>query len=360
MSRPVSATPSFIPVDVADIGAAWLQDVLQPHAPGATITGIAIAESHSGTTGRARVVLQHDDPRLPRSVFVKLPPFDEGQRRFVEAQGMGRAEARFYAELAQDVPVRVPRSFHASHDDEGRYVMVLEDLQALGARYPGAGDPHLASFVEGTIDAFAALHAAFLGSPRFADGGDLAWLEQRSRSYGSAAPLVTFAVQQLGEKLPPASRELAETYLPRAERIPALLAEGVPTLIHGDAHIGNMFALGDTPGFLDWAMVSSAPGMRDVAYFLGGSVGTELRRARERDLVARYCAQLRVGGTTLDGERAWQQYRLHLLTAWLAAVITAAMGSHWQPVEIGMAATRRADAAIAEHGVAELLRARLP
>lgn len=348
-----------IPVEVADIGAAWLQDVLQPHAPGAVLRGIEIAQAHSGTTGRARVLLVHDDPRLPRSVFVKLAPFDEGQRQFVEAQGMGRAEARFYAELAGDVPVRVPRSWHASHDDAGRYVMVLEDLQAVGARYPGASDPHLASFAEATIDAFAALHAAFWDSPRFAEGGDLAWVERRSRSYGSAAPLVTFAVEQLGEKLPPASRALAETYLPRAEQIPALLAEGTPTLIHGDAHIGNMFALGDTPGFLDWAMVSSAPGMRDVAYFLGGSVATELRRARERALVARYCERLRAGGATLDAGEAWEQYRLHLLTAWIAAVVTAAMGSHWQPIEIGMAATRRADAAVEEHGVAELLRTRL-
>ena len=356
----MSAAPSFLPVDVADIDAAWLQEALQPHAPGARIDDIEIAEAHSGTTGRARVLLRHDDARLPKSVFVKLPPFDEGQRKFVEAQGMGRAEARFYAELAHEVPVRVPRSWHAAHDGEGRYVMVLEDLLAVGARYPGASDPHLASFVEGTIDAFAALHAVFAGSPRFAAGGDLAWVEERSRSYGSAAPLVTFAVEQLGDRLPAASRALAEAYVPRAERIPALLAEGTPTLIHGDAHIGNMFAPGDTPGFLDWAMVSSAPGLRDVAYFLGGSVGTELRRARERELVARYCAQLRARGAVLETDQAWRQYRLNLLTAWIAALVTAAMGSHWQPIEIGMAATRRADAAIADHDVAGLLRERLP
>jgi aminoglycoside phosphotransferase (APT) family kinase protein len=349
-----------IPVDVADISAAWLQDVLQPHAPGWSLSGIEVAEAHSGTTGRARVLLEHDDARLPRSVFVKLAPFDEGQRQFVAQQGMGRAEARFYAEIASQVPVRVPRSWHAAHDDEGRYVMVLEDLQAIPARYPGASDPELAPFVEATIDALAALHAAFWASPRLAPGGDLAWLERRSRGYGSAAPLVTFAVEQLGASLPDASRELAEVYLPRADRIAALLAEGTPTLIHGDAHIGNMFAVGATPGFLDWAMVSAAPGMRDVAYFLGGSVPTELRRARERELVGRYCARLAAAGVALDAEAAWQAYRQNLVTAWIAAVVTAAMGSHWQPIEIGMAATRRANAAIDEHRVAELLRTRLP
>lgn len=349
-----------IPVEVEDITAEWLASVLRAHAPGASLQAIAVAEAHSGTTGRARVLLTHDDPRLPRSVFVKLAPFDAGQRAFVEQLGMGLYEARFYAEMAAEVPVRLPRPWHAAHDDAGRYVMVLEDLIASGARYPGQGDPDLPAFVERTVDAFAALHAPFWASPRFAPGGDLAWVERRSRGYGSAAPLVSVAIEQLGASLPDASRRLVEVYLPRADRIAALLTDGTPTLVHGDAHLGNMFADGTTPGFLDWAMVSSAPGLRDVAYFLGSSVPTELRRARERELIARYCERLRQGGAALDVDSAWEQYRVQLITAWIAAIVTAAMGSHWQPIEIGLAATQRANAAIEDHGVAELLRMRLP
>ena len=349
-----------IPVEVEDITAAWLEDVLRAHAPGASLAAIQVAEAHSGTTGRVRVLLTHDDPRLPGSVFVKLAPFDAGQRAFVEQLGMGLYEARFYAELAPEVPPRLPRPWYAAHDNAGRYVMVLEDLRAAGARYPAAGDPDLPAFVERTIDAFAALHAPFWASPRFAPHGDLAWVERRSRGYGSAAPLVSFAVDQLGATLPDASRRLAEVYLPRADAIAALLADGTPTLVHGDAHLGNMFADGVTPGFLDWAMVSAAPGLRDVAYFLGASVPTELRRARERELVARYCARLHEGGIALDVDAAWQHYRVQLITGWIAAVVTAAMGSNWQPIDIGMAATRRANAAIEDHGVADLLRARLP
>jgi aminoglycoside phosphotransferase (APT) family kinase protein len=145
----------------------------------------------------------------------------------------------------------------------------------------------------------------------------------------------------------------------RADGIAALLVEGTPTLVHGDAHFGNLFAVGDMPGFLDWAMVSAAPGLRDVAYFLGNSVPTELRRARERELVAGYCERLRALGVALDVETAWEQYRVHLVSAWLAAVITAAMGSQWQPIEIGTAATQRANASIEDHAVAELLHRRL-
>jgi aminoglycoside phosphotransferase (APT) family kinase protein len=293
-------------------------------------------------------------------VFVKLAPFDADQRAFVAKQGMGVAEARFYAEIAADVPVRHPRPWYAAHDEAGRYVMVLEDLQAAGARYPGQRDPDLPAFVERTIDAFASLHVAFWASPRLAPGGDLAWVERRTRGYGSAAAFVSFAVEQLGEHLPEASRRLADAYLPRAERVPGLLTEGTRTLVHGDAHLGNMFVDGTTPGFLDWAVVSYAPGLRDVAYFLGGSVPTELRRARERELIVRYCQRLGEGGAELGVDAAWEQYRLQLVTAWIAAVVTAAMGSKWQPIEVGMGATLRADAAIADHGVADLLRALLP
>src|SRR5262245_12555239 len=348
-----------IPVEVQDITVAWLQDVLRTRAPDARLEAIQIAEAHSGTTGRARVLLTHDDARLPHSVFVKLAPFDAVQREFVEKIGMGLAEARFYAEIAPEVPVRHPRPWYAAHDDASRYVMVLEDLRAIGARYPEQRDANLPQFVERTIDAFAALHAPFWSSSRFAPHGDLAWVAERSRGYGSAAPLVSFAVDQLGANLPDASRRLAEVYLPHADAIAALLADGTPTLVHGDAHLGNMFADGDVPGLLDWAMVSAAPGLRDVAYFLGNSVPTDLRRARERDLVERYCARLGAGGVALDFDSAWEQYRCQLITAWIAAVVTAAMGSHWQPIEVGMAATARANAAIEDHAVADLLSSRL-
>src|SRR6185295_4959703 len=126
-----------IPVELSDVTAAWIEEALRPHAPDARLEKIEIADAHSGTTGRARILLTHDDRRLPRSVFVKLAPFDVGQRAFVEQFGMGVAEARFYAEIAAEVPVRHPHSWYAAHDDAGRYVMVLEDLVAVGARYPG-------------------------------------------------------------------------------------------------------------------------------------------------------------------------------------------------------------------------------
>jgi hypothetical protein len=48
--------------------------VLQAYAPGARLRTIDVIETDSGTTGRARVLLTHDDPRLRGSAFVKLAP----------------------------------------------------------------------------------------------------------------------------------------------------------------------------------------------------------------------------------------------------------------------------------------------
>ena len=63
--------PFPIPVEVADITAPWLEDVLSARAPGAHVRAIEVADAHSGTTGGARVLLMHDDPRLPRRFCVQ-------------------------------------------------------------------------------------------------------------------------------------------------------------------------------------------------------------------------------------------------------------------------------------------------
>ena len=242
----------MIPVEVEDITAAWLEDVLRRHARARPSRASEVAEAHSGTTGRARVLLTHDDPRLPRSVFVKLAPFDAGQRAFVEQLGMGLDRGPL---LRRDrsggagAPSRVPGTRRTT--TPGATSWCSRTCSRSARATPSQRDPDLPAFVERTIDAFAALHAAFWASPRFAPDGDLAWVERRSRGYGSAAPFVSFAVEQLGAqpagRVAPAGRGLparAPTGSPRCSRTAR------PTLVHGDAHLGNMFVDGTTPGFL--------------------------------------------------------------------------------------------------------------
>jgi phosphotransferase family enzyme len=342
-----------LPVDVDDLTAPWFSAVL-----GRDVADATVLDRSSGTTGRARVALR-GEPTLPATVFVKLPPFDAQQRTFVDLTGMGVAEARFYRDLASEVPVRVPRVWFAETDGHG-YVMVLEDLTASGCRFPAADDADIAFRARDIVEQLAMLHARYWESDRFAPGNDLEWLAARgmTRGGGGGRTFIEQAVATLGDHMDAAFHRIAGIYLSRTDDVVGLWAEGTGTLVHGDSHLGNLFvdvADGDRTGFLDWAVLCRAPGIRDVAYVLCNSVPAGVREGIERELVARYCALLAGAGIDVDPDDTWDQYRLFAVYSWVAATATAGMGSKWQPIDVGISATRRATAACAHLDSAGLL-----
>src|SRR5688500_10266922 len=100
---------STLPATPEAISPAWLSETLGAARAGARAESVAVVGAHSGTTGRAMLrIAWSAGSGLPDRVFVKLPPADATQRSMVDATDMGRREARFYAGLAKEVPVRVP------------------------------------------------------------------------------------------------------------------------------------------------------------------------------------------------------------------------------------------------------------
>jgi aminoglycoside phosphotransferase (APT) family kinase protein len=335
--------PVTIPLEVDQLDAPWFAQVLRRD-----VTAATVVDRDSGTTGRARVALA-GEPGLPATVFVKLAPFDEAQRGFVDMIGMGVAEARFYRDLAAEVPVRVPAAWFADTVD-GRYVMVLEDLAATGCRFPSPHDADIEDRALDIVEQLAALHAAYWESERFADDGRLAWLSERDMSTkGGGQWLVEHAVGVIGDEMDVDFHRIADLFVARADDIGRLWGMGAKTLVHGDPHLGNLFVDGhdgDRTGFLDWAVLCRAPGIRDVAYVLTNSIPEEVRERLERGLVDRYCARLHAAGLDVDPDATWDQYRIFAVYSWVAAVATAGMGSKWQPIEIGISSTHRATAAV--------------
>jgi Ser/Thr protein kinase RdoA (MazF antagonist) len=173
------------------------------------------------------------------------------------------------------------------------------------------------------------------------------------------AAIVGSALDQFAADLPPELRRMCETYMGHNRAIGALWNEGERTLIHGDDHIGNLFVDGGRTGFYDWAVASRFPGMRDVAYFLCNSLPTEVRRAEQDALIARYRSGLAARGVDLPADLAHEQYRLFSIYSWVSATTTAAMGSKWQPAEVGYRATVRTTQALIDLDVLGLLDERL-
>jgi Phosphotransferase enzyme family len=347
-----------LPVEVDELTPEWMS-----YAMDADVESVTVLDRHSGTTGRAHLALT-GHRSVPATVFVKLAPFGASQRKFVNTQGMGVAEARFYRDVAHEVPVRVPHVWFSEFEGTGsdpddRYVMVLEDLEASGCRFPTRDDPDIRARIFDIIEQLALLHAPYWKSPRFRAGHDLAWIAPRGTASGDGgASLIRVAIDNLTDQLPEGFAELAETYIAHAPQVLELFREGECTLAHGDPHLGNLFVDGADPlrtGFLDWAVVSHAPGVRDVAYVLSASTPTELRRTEEQALLARYREVLAEHGVTLAPDLAWEQYRLFTIYGWISATCTAAMGSKWQPESVGLGGTERATIAALDLDVVGLM-----
>jgi len=349
------ADPLAIPADVADLTPAWFTRAL-----GEPVRAVEVLDAHSGTTGRARVRLH--SANLPDTVFVKLQPFTPEQRAFLRQVGLGVAEARLYAELGDELPVRIPRVWHAAADQgDGSFVMVLEDLVAAGCRFPTPADADILGVARSAMDELAVLHATYLGRelPWLATPEGMRRKPDDAKTAARRTHFIRLALDEFGEEMGPAFRRLAQLYIERSGEIIALFAQGEHTLIHGDTHSGNLFVDNGRTGFYDWAVVGRGPGMRDVAYFLCNSVPTEVRRAEQNDLLARYRSALDAQGVSLDERTALEQYRLFSIYSWIAAVSTAAVGSQWQPIEIARVAMILTTTAIEDLRVVEFLEKRL-
>ena len=352
MSLPIPTAPEALT-------PAWLSAALAPRFPSARVVAAKRLDAHSGTTGRVRLGLVWEGEGAgPASLFVKLPPFDESQRAMVEATGMGRREARFYTELAAEVPVRLPAPYHAAWDGSGsRYVMLLEDLEANGCSFPGADAHDAALRARRVVGGLAKLHAHLWDSDRF--DGDLAWIEAPMR-HEIGALLVKQSLDLFADGMRPDFGSIGRLYVDHHEQVCDLWEEGERALVHGDAHLGNLFQDGDEMGFLDWAVLSRAPGVRDVAYYLSNSLPVELRRREERSLLDHYRARLEAAGAPApDADTLWRRYRRHVAYSWVAAATTAAMGEKWQPRAVAMASLERATAAVSDLEAVALFREEL-
>lgn len=347
--------PSEIPNRPDAITTEWMTTALEPSFPGVEVADIEVLDQHSGTTGRLRLGLSYaSGPSGPASVFVKLAPFEEAQQQLVAMTDMGRKEARFYAELAAEVPMRVPRGYHADHGERTEYVMVLEDLEAAGCRFATRLEPLADDQSLQLIEGLARLHAHFWEDPRFDD--ELAWLPPPMRG-ALGAQLIDNAREQFADRFPPVFTELCRLYVEHHEAICDVWDAGPKTLIHGDCHAGNQFVDGERVGLYDWAVISRSPGVRDVAIYLGNSCPTELRRAGQDEWLRAYHGTLVAEGVDAPSpDELWLAYRRTVLYGWVAATTTASMGDTWQPIEVGMAGMTRATETCADLETVEALR----
>jgi Ser/Thr protein kinase RdoA (MazF antagonist) len=339
-----------LPRTVEDIDPAVLSKVM-----GTDVRSVRVLGSDAGTSSRARLVLTGSG--VPESVFVKLSAKTAATRLMGELGRLGHTEVRFYTELAPQIS-GVPNAYGAAFDPwTGRYLLVLEELPAGSCEFPDTLHPISVDQASLVVELLANLHATFWDRlPR--DGrGPLGWLYTPSGDVTSllTGSLMHTSIKRLAERttIPVENGAyIADNY----RAVAALIDKPPHTVMHGDAHPGNMYFLGGKAGLLDWQAVRRGHPSRELAYTLITSLTPEDRQASQRELLDDYRRALAAaGGPELDREELWLRYRQAALYAYVAPVITAGMGG-MQVEDIAMEGVRRGVAALDDLGTIPALR----
>jgi hypothetical protein len=327
-----------------DFTAEWFSDAL-----GVPVESAEIQHIVWGTGTKVLMKLAYgEETGLPDAVCVK-GGFDEKLRGF-GVETAYETETQFFAGVAPSLDASLPRCVYARDG-----IVVLEDLAAAGATFGDPLEPWDADRVAAALEVQAAWHRPTWGIKH----GPVAEMSVGSGPVRAAAEVLLGAEHWATTFASPDAPQIPASIDDR-ERIMTAFRElwkrdgaGPVGLAHGDAHIGNTYIAADgAPGFLDWQGTCRAPSFYDVAYFIGGAMETDARRAAERDLVRHYLAALASGdGPMIDFDTAWEDYRRYTLHGFLWVVTPPVM----QPPAKVKAMGQRHAIAIADHDTLSVL-----
>jgi hypothetical protein len=331
-----------LPRAVEDLDARALSQII-----GRTVTSVTLIGGDAGTSSRARLALTGDG--VPESVFVKMPAQTAATRAMGELGRLAETETRFYSQLSPQM-TGVPKSYGSAFDPlTGRYVLVLEDLAVDACEFPDTLHPLDTEKASMIVELLARLHATFwdrVPGWLYTASGD-----STSLLTGSLLKLSARRIAERTDIAVAAGRFIDENYRAVAQ----LIDIGPQTVMHGDAHPGNVYFRNGEAGLLDWQAVRRGHPSRELAYTLVTSMTSSDRRASERDLLDRYCRALTAaGGPVLDSGDLWDRYRQGALYAYVAALITAGLGG-MQAESIALEGLSRAVAALEDLDTVALL-----
>jgi hypothetical protein len=319
----VSATTVEVPDSLGELlTPTWLDAALSPRFPGVHVTSVTpgpVVERLS-TNARFRIDCAPAPPGMPLTLCAK-GYFSEQGRAIAD---VGMPEALFYRDLAPDTGVHTLRAVWADvHPQTHHGVVITEDVIEAGGVFLDALSPYSVDQVASTLEQLARLHAFAWERPERLDA---TWLAPRI-----ARTLAVRGVREInqnfegpnGAGVPPEIRDAAR--LIDAYGVLALREPGPGwTVIHGDAHVGNVFLDGQgRPGLLDWQLVQHGHWSIDVGYHIASALEPAERARVERDLLALYLEQLaRHGAHRPELDVAWLEYRRGVVYGFFLWAIT--------------------------------------
>lgn len=329
-----------VPETLAGITADWLEKALAPRFRGVRIAHVEPVDVLHGACTKIRLAVRGDHPGLPPTMLMKagFEPHSPAMRK------MHVNEYHAYRDLMPTVGLNVPDCLCAAMDDDGRALVILEDLCLRDVRFLSLQQPIGFDLAKGFLAGLAKLHARWWDAPEL--DRDFAWVP----GTGEAAMdhyftlLLTpghfeiYATAPRGAAMPrmlldPPRIRAAHAAMRRAQEAQARVIN------HGDMHLGNLYVDADgTPGFLD-AQPRLGAWSIDVSYFLIAGLDLVDRRRWEGALLAHYLSCLRAEGVDPPSfDDAWAAYRRDVVWGLLIWMLN---GSHFQTEANNTAAATR-------------------
>ena len=270
-----------IPQTPEGVDAAWLNRAVPGWPPISAVQHDDIGEG-TGIFGQiSRLTLRYTDGGVsPDRVIVKMACLEPENLAIANALGIYERELRFYEELADQLPFRIPESYFAHRGEDGRFVLIIEDLSGeyeVGDQVVGATPAQ----AEAVVDALVPFHAMWWEHP---DLDSMEWLPvPNAPAYKAAVPAIYRAglpvlEAEWSDKVSSAALAAARAVEPKFEELMDRSAGPPRTVIHTDTRLDNIFFAADGSNqvaLIDFQLALRARAVADVAYLVGTSMSIE-------------------------------------------------------------------------------------
>jgi len=327
----MSATLS-IPRYPSDVTNTWLSGVLSAgRAPVAVdeVTVRPIGTGQTAATYRINATYGSGRSDLPDSFVLKLPAQDDSVR---DGLVLGYvSECAFYETVAELVEIPIPHCYHNDIADGGKNFALLlgDEADAVQGDQIGGCGPEQALSV---ARALAGLHGPTWCDPAWHDFAGLAFATKEPSAISGLSDVAKLSaamtIDKLGDRLSSGDRE---TLTAAMDLVTPWLSDSPErfALMHGDFRLDNMlFGSGGKLTVVDWQTLGVGLPARDLAYFVGTSVESDLREAIEEKVVETYHrALLDFGVAEYSFETCWRDYRFGMLQTLLITSLGCAFAT---------------------------------
>ncbi|MEM1245746.1 MAG: phosphotransferase [Acidobacteriota bacterium] len=327
-----------------EVTREWLTEALQSSGLLGSVKSFEHRDIGTGQVGRCVRFELEVTGNLPSSVVGKFASDDPVSREAGVQRDCYSREVGFYSELAADLPIRRPACYFAAIDGRGPdHCLLLEDL-APAKQGDQLGGCSLAVAQEG-VRQLAGLHAASWCRPGLEV---FPWLgpttseaarHDLAQSHALRRHVTPGFVERYGDRLESDAIELVRRQTENVEKLDVACGLGLSqrsaeaddppfSLVHGDFRLDNLLIderdAAPTVAVVDWQTVRRGVPLSDLAYFLGASLTTEIRRQEEQSLFELYCSALSRRGVELpDHDLLWHEYRRGSFAGLSMAVIAS-------------------------------------